>query len=408
MIFRVLIARTGDYYPVEVEFDDTIKDVADRVKELGIVGIRLVIDGEEFDADSPVQIAEAMITEESNIEVWESDKKKEFAITTASCTLYGASQYIEQHIDDKYLLDAMTIIFGENADLAHSDCEDFYDTRSSSPLGTAVRLGLHDLTSHLINKLHALPHFCDNNNTTTLRLAFENGDNKMIDILVDSGAALVKDKNGHCPVYYSTKKEVVEYYFENYDSASREEFFNPERVKKELNESNETANNEILNFLVQGGVNLNKRDSDGNYLLVIAARNRREDAFAILANAGANMNCATFDGHTPLIQAIVRGSYRMTEIALDHNANILAEPTLKFSRHATLLNLVLDGKFPKNKQIVSLLKSRGAAKYRYEERRETTSSTLNCCLACCFFLQTGRTFEDSKANRNKQSWHTLS
>ena len=405
MIFRVLIARTGDYYPIEVESDDTIKDVADRVKELGVVGIRLVIDGEEFGSDSLVQIAEAMITEESNIEVWESDKKKEFGITTSACTLYGASQYIEQHKDDKYLLDAMTIIFRENTDLAHSDCEDFYTTRCSSPLGTAVRLGLHDLTSYMISKLHALPHFCDNNNTTTLRLAFENGDNKMIDILVGSGAALVKDKNGHHPVYYATKKEIVEYYFANHESACQEEFFNPERVKRELGESDGTTDNEILNFLVQGGVNLNKRDSDGNYLLVIAARNRREDAFAILANAGANMNCVTLDGTTPLIQAIIRGSYKMTEIALDHNADALAKPTLKYAHHRTLMNLMFDGKFPRNKLIVSLLKSRGAARYDDDERIPSDNSTVECCLSCMTWVTTFRTFEGRKKRRSADPFY---
>ncbi len=59
-----------------------------------------------------------------------------------------------------------------------------------------------------------------------------------------------------------------------------------------------------INFLKQGGADVNLRDDDGNTPLMVAANKRFTDGVQLLLAYGANVNLANNSGETPLIRAV--------------------------------------------------------------------------------------------------------
>lgn len=82
------------------------------------------------------------------------------------------------------------------------------------------------------------------------------------------------------------------------------------------------ADVERIKFLVGKGADINARDAQGYAPVQTAARNRRPDLIAALADLGADLNAADSDGMTPLIHAAMRNHVPTVKMLLSRGADI--------------------------------------------------------------------------------------
>ncbi|MGB3723246.1 MAG: ankyrin repeat domain-containing protein [Pacificimonas sp.] len=106
-----------------------------------------------------------------------------------------------------------------------------------------------------------------------------------------------------------------------------------------------------INFLKQGGADVNLRDDEGNTPLMVAANKRFTDGVQLLLAYGANVNLANNRGETPLIRAVQlkdANSVRMLIAAganpdqTDHVAGMSARDYATRDRRAAHIVRLLD------------------------------------------------------------------
>jgi hypothetical protein len=76
--------------------------------------------------------------------------------------------------------------------------------------------------------------------------------------------------------------------------------------------------------LIDTGIEVNKKDKNGQLPLTIASGKGHELIVQVLLDKGANVNARNSDGDTPLIFATRQGQQRVTELLLDNRADVNA------------------------------------------------------------------------------------
>lgn len=79
---------------------------------------------------------------------------------------------------------------------------------------------------------------------------------------------------------------------------------------------------ERIKFLIKKGADINARDAQGYAPIQTAARNRRPDLVAALADLGADLDAPDSDGMTPLIHAAMRNHVPTVKMLLSRGADI--------------------------------------------------------------------------------------
>ncbi len=93
----------------------------------------------------------------------------------------------------------------------------------------------------------------------------------------------------------------------------------------------------MMGFLIDGGTDVNARDSDGRTALHIATTSSKELAMTILLTAGADPNVVDARGFAPLHHAAMKQSDSAVTLLLDHGA----DPCLPGPHAATPIHLAL-------------------------------------------------------------------
>ncbi|KAK7070537.1 hypothetical protein SK128_005592 [Halocaridina rubra] len=81
---------------------------------------------------------------------------------------------------------------------------------------------------------------------------------------------------------------------------------------------------DLVRLLIERGVSINQRDSDGFTALHISCSQVYPHLAELLLQARANVNAKTNMGQTPLHMAAMRGSWDLVELLLSHGADINA------------------------------------------------------------------------------------
>ena len=141
------------------------------------------------------------------------------------------------------------------------------------------------------------------------------------------------------------------------------------------------GSNEVLNYLIQEGIAINRYDNNGMTLLEYSVITNNANSVKILLNAGADPNLLDIDMDSPLQLAIENKNIEIAELLLQNGA----DPNIKNSNNLTpLMNLCLstywDGQF----ELAQLL-------LRY-------GSDVNCVASDAFNNGTALMFATSSAN----------
>ncbi|KAK3317734.1 hypothetical protein B0T19DRAFT_296963 [Cercophora scortea] len=80
-----------------------------------------------------------------------------------------------------------------------------------------------------------------------------------------------------------------------------------------------------VRFLIQNGVDMNKKDSKGRTPLALAAQGSEKKAVKLLLLHGAHIDLGDNDGQTPLFWAVRNGRRSVVEILMNHGADVNAK-----------------------------------------------------------------------------------
>jgi len=90
-----------------------------------------------------------------------------------------------------------------------------------------------------------------------------------------------------------------------------------------LNFSISLRNEDIVNFLIKNGADVNKEDKNGKTPLMLACGKGYENIVKILIENGANVNKENKNGETPLLLANKSGNETIAKILIENGANVI-------------------------------------------------------------------------------------
>jgi ankyrin repeat protein len=171
----------------------------------------------------------------------------------------------------------------------------------------------------------------------------------------DSNAAIIEmlERKEENTTAFS-QKLVPQNIISNYDCTT------PELGDSLLIMASKKGNKQIVEYLLEKGVNINLTNKNGNAALHMAAHNGHEEVLKALLEKGANINLSNTKGNTPLHLAAYKGQKGIVEILL---ANINCEKSVFNQQGYTPLLLAIspDAENEVKKDIIELFKSKGVS-----------------------------------------------
>jgi quinoprotein dehydrogenase-associated probable ABC transporter substrate-binding protein len=169
-----------------------------------------------------------------------------------------------------------------------------------------------------------------------LEFALEDHEKEIEKILNDYGVPLVQCSKcvvpGDLPAHGSYTQVAQTEFKARPDLASPDQVVTTEKLEKWLEAgadlTQELSNAIIANdpkrveFLVQKGADVNKRDNQGGTPLTTAARQRQDKMVELLIKLGANVNEANGNGMTPLVTAVLRDHVPTVKALLANHADM--------------------------------------------------------------------------------------
>ena len=127
---------------------------------------------------------------------------------------------------------------------------------------------------------------------------------------------------------------------------------------------------DIVKFLIQGGVDVNTANADGQTALMIAAHRGCADIVQTLLNAGADVNKSDKKGHTALVEAAKEGHEAVADILINLGAdvNVICGTTYSIDCSAVHINALFCLATKCNVKGVHLLLKLGAHVNTYKSR----------------------------------------
>ncbi|XP_018569142.1 uncharacterized protein LOC108909316 [Anoplophora glabripennis] len=178
-------------------------------------------------------------------------------------------------------------------------------------LHIAVENGNFDLIDLLVN-CGANVNLEDENGNTALHIAASDIQGYIIKLLVEHGANMNNgDKYGRTPLHLVTLNSAT--LFKNSNEQSLKYYENSIAPMDHL---------DIIKLLIEHGVDVNVRDSNGSCALHLAASSGRLDIAHLLMEFGADANIKDNDGRTALHLAAFRDHTDIIELLMQHNGDI--------------------------------------------------------------------------------------
>jgi len=169
------------------------------------------------------------------------------------------------------------ILIGHGADI------NFQNKFGVTPLQTAVVNENVEAVRTLL-KMGAIPDLTNHSGYTALLLASEGDEVEIVKMLLEAGANpnITENDEDGTALHRTVSKQ-------------------------------SQANVEIAKLLIQGGADLNYRNTEGNTALHWASGNNKLTIAKILVEAGAEVNVRNEDGLTPLVWAMIRGNQKVAK-----------------------------------------------------------------------------------------------
>ncbi len=195
----------------------------------------------------------------------------------------------------------------------------FRDEKGETSLMKAVQGGHIDVVRLLLER-GADANLGNYNGYTPLLIASRNGREDIIDVLIEKGADINKanEKNGWTALMEAAwwrRSEAFKTLIErkaSSDSYNNAMMFGVER-----------GNLDVIQLLLDKGVDVNLHDERGRSLLEIAVESGHIDVAATLIRGGAHVNDINRrNGWTPVMKAIWKNRIDMVQFLIKHNADI--------------------------------------------------------------------------------------
>jgi ankyrin repeat protein len=122
------------------------------------------------------------------------------------------------------------------------------------------------------------------------------------------------------------------------------------KMSEEILEAAREGQTEQVRRLIQEGVNVNVKGSNGNTPLHNASCRGHVDTVRYLLDSGANVNVKGWNGYTPLIDASWNGALEVVGILLDNGASVNDENDYgETALHCKFVDCRLNGEQPRHK-----------------------------------------------------------
>lgn len=165
------------------------------------------------------------------------------------------------------------------------------DNEGFTPLMRALEHNNSETVKFLLEKGANVNHKSkDEEGVTPLMLAFQNSDIAIVKLIIEKGSNVFeKNKEG---------TNLIEYALYNSDREN------------------------LLNFLLEKGLNIDERRYDSWTVLMLASYHGRVDTVNLLLKKGANIDSENSNGSTSLMLAIQEGKEKVVKILLENDAKI--------------------------------------------------------------------------------------
>lgn len=205
------------------------------------------------------------------------------------------------------------------------------DHHGLTALAYAAAEGKFDVARYLVEK-GATIDTKDENNRTPLMYAVEEGEEEIIRLLLDKGADIaVKDKNGHTVLDYAVESNdadimvlIIEKQKESGIKIGSEYGINA------LIEAVDDGNRQMIDQLLEQGVDANGKNNRGWTPLMEAADEANLSLVKLLVEKGANVNAQSNFGWTALMEAVDEEAVSMVKYLIQEGANINAATVSQF------------------------------------------------------------------------------
>ena len=181
----------------------------------------------------------------------------------------------------------------------------------------AVERGDTETTQRLLER-GAPPDAVDDTGTTLLGLADRGGDLDMVNLLLAKGAKVdAANVNGDTPILWASLYGHGEIVKRLYAKGARLDRpgWNP------LHYAAFGGHLDVMEVLLDLGVDANVRSANQSTPLIMAVRNRKPEAVRLLLDKGANPNLANDRGTTPLGYALDQGYREIGEMLIARGAD---------------------------------------------------------------------------------------
>nr|XP_034184113.1 uncharacterized protein LOC117606144 isoform X1 [Osmia lignaria] len=191
-----------------------------------------------------------------------------------------------------------------------------------SPLHIAALYGRANIVKFFVEETELCIDDRDNNKKTPLHTAAENGNKNTVEILLMNGANInTQDLISYPPSLSAVRNnhiDVVKVLLKNEVDV---DFTQSVGGFSMLHVAAEFGHQEIVDFLLKKGANVNARNDRGGIPLHTAALNGHLEVVNTLILNGADVNARVLHGCTSLHYAIENGHEKIANILLEHGAN---------------------------------------------------------------------------------------
>ncbi|GIX81417.1 ankyrin-3 [Caerostris darwini] len=223
-------------------------------------------------------------------------------------------------------LEVVKFVLSKNIDIGSKDVSGMNSLHVASCFGRA------DIVEFFLKDQNMSPNEETRDGMTPLDLAIRHDHKNVVEALLKNNASIQLKRRSHAPMRYAVwynRKDIVEIILGkewNIDASVTMGGFTS------LHIAAERGHTDLVNFLLTKNANVRSKSDERYEPLHLASMNGEADIVRSLLSKGADSNAETLEGRTPLSFAAEMGRTTVSELLVEHKANVnVADKTTQYS-----------------------------------------------------------------------------